>query len=154
MEVEKGEGLADTVGWVGLKNKCATTDEEGSLLCDLGVLSRTWGQDLGTLRKARLFQGGGSTTGGVRKEGEWPERTGVSFLPYPCISGQAGLGPVRGVGTPHSSREGGGESQHMPGCMQRGSRAGWRPRAVGSCPLGECQGGEEKGSLENSRYMV
>lgn len=29
MEVEKGEGLADTVGWVGLKNKGATTDEEG-----------------------------------------------------------------------------------------------------------------------------
>lgn len=28
MEVEKGEGMADTVGWVGLKNKGAA-DEEG-----------------------------------------------------------------------------------------------------------------------------
>ena len=73
-----------------------------------------------------------------QEKGEWPERTGVSFLPYPCISGQADLGPVCGVGTPRSSREEGGESQHMPGCMQRGSRAGWRPRAVGSYPLGEC----------------
>ena len=58
---------------------------------------------MGTLRKTCVFLGGR-----VRKEGEWPERTGVSFLPYPCISGQADLGPLRGVGTLGSSREGAG----------------------------------------------